>query len=254
MLYKGHAVVGVAATSPHIAEEAIELIEVEYEVLPPVLDVLGSMKEDAPLLHGDLTTEELGTRTERISNIARHVQHRMRDIEEGFSEADEIAEGEYYTKAVHQGYIEPHPCTALWNEDGRLMIWCSTQGPFLVRDYTSDVLGIPVSEIRVTPMEIGGGFGGKTEIYLEPVAALLSKKTGHPVKMVMSRKEVFEGTGPTCGFLRQGENRSYQRGQADCWQSLLCLRGRGIPRVACCGCRLDDLLYIRCAQRLDRRI
>ena len=199
VLYKGHAVVGVAATSPHIAEEAIELIEVEYEVLPPVLDVLGSMEEDAPLLHEDLKTQELGAPTDKTSNVAVHVQHRMGDIEEGFSEADEIAEGEYYTKAVHQGYIEPHPCTALWNEDGRLMIWCSTQGQFLVRDYTSDVLGIPVSEIRVTPMEIGGGFGGKTEIYLEPVAALLSKKTGHPVKMVMSRKEVFEGTGPTSG-------------------------------------------------------
>ncbi len=199
VLYKGHAVAGIAATSPHTAEEALELIEVDYEVLPPVLDVLESMGEDAPLLHEHLTTEELGVRTEKVSNVARHVQHRMGDVEGGFEEADEVAEGEFYAKTVHQGYIEPHPCAALWNEDGRLMIWCSTQGPFLVRDYTSEVLGIGVSEIRVTPMEIGGGFGGKTEIYLEPVAALLSKKTGHPVKMVMSRKEVFESTGPTCG-------------------------------------------------------
>ena len=198
-LYKGHAIAGVAATSPHIAEEALSLIEVEYEELPSVLTAPEGMKNDAPLLHEDLRTEELGEKTDRASNLAQHFQHVKGDIWKGFEDADVIVEREFNTATVHQGYIEPQNATALWNEDGRLHIWCSTQGSFGVRDSVAEVLDLPVSQIRVTPMEIGGGFGGKLSIYLEPVAALLSKKTGHPVKMVMSRAEVFEGTGPTPG-------------------------------------------------------
>ena len=100
---------------------------------------------------------------------------------------------------MHQGYIEPHNATALWNNDGRLLIWCSTQGGFAARDSTAALLDIPVSQVRVTPMEIGGGFGGKIPVYLETPAALLSRKSGRPVKIVMSRADVFEGTGPTPG-------------------------------------------------------
>src|SRR6185436_17926804 len=137
--------------------------------------------------------------TGRVSNVADHFQHKMGDIEKGFAEADVVVEHEYHTATVHQGYIEPHNATALWNNDGRVHIWCSTQGAFTVRDTTACVLDLPVSRVKVTPMEIGGGFGGKIPVYLEPVAALLSKKTGQPVKIVMSRKDVFEGTGPTPG-------------------------------------------------------
>src|SRR5262249_2021815 len=109
----------------------------------------------------------------------------------------------FNTATVHQGYIEPHAATALWNSDGRVLVWCSTQGAFVVRDVTALVLDIPVSRVKVTPMEIGGGFGGKIPVYLEPVAALLSRQTGAPVKTVMSRKHVFEGSGPTPGsYLR----------------------------------------------------
>ena len=100
---------------------------------------------------------------------------------------------------VHQGYIEPHNATALWNANGKLTIWCSTQGSFAVRSAVAEVLRIPESNIKVVPMEIGGGFGGKIPVYLEPLAALLSRKTGRPVKLVMSRAEVFESTGPTSG-------------------------------------------------------
>ena len=197
--YAGHAVAGVAATSPHIAEEALDLIEVDYEVLPAVLTAREAMKDDAPILHNDLKTTSLGEQTDKVSNVAVHFQQVLGDTGEGFAQADEIVEGEFYTQTVHQGYIEPHPCTVLWNEDGRVHVWCTTQGGFLVRDRTAEILGLPVSQVKVTTLEIGGGFGGKTEIYLEPVAALLSKKTGHPVKMVMNRQEVFEGTGPTPG-------------------------------------------------------
>ena len=199
VLYKGHAVAGVAALSAHEAEEAAAKIEVEYEVLPPVITVEQAMAEGATLLHDDLYTSELGEQTDTPSNVAEHFQHRKGDPAKGFAEADVIVEREYRAKTVHQGYIEPHNATALWNSDGRLHVWCSTQGSFTVRDSLASLLDMPVSQIRVTPMEIGGGFGGKIPVYLEPVAALLSKKTGQAVKMLMSRADVFEATGPTCG-------------------------------------------------------
>ena len=155
-----------------------------------------AMREGAPILHDDLKTKEFGEQTDRVSNVADHFRSRLGDIDKGFAEADVIVEREFDTATVHQGYIEPHNATALWNNDGRVLIWCSTQGAFVVRDATACVLDLPVSRVKVTPMEIGGGFGGKIPVYLEPVAALLSKKTGQPVKIVMSRKDVFEGTGP----------------------------------------------------------
>ena len=198
-LYKGHAIAGVAASSPHIAEQAAALIEVDYEVLKPVLTAPEAMQDGAPLLHDGLRTDELGEKTDKASNLASHFRHTKGEIDKGFGEADVVLEREFDTVTVHQGYIEPHPATALWNNDGRLHIWCSTQGSFAVRDSCAQVLDLPVSQIRVVPMEIGGGFGGKINVYLEPVAALLSKKTGHAVKIVMSRADVFESTGPTCG-------------------------------------------------------
>ncbi len=199
VLYKGHAVAGVAAVSPHVAEEAAGLIEVEYEVLPCVLTAPEAMRDGAPILHEDLKTKELGESSGKVSNVADHFRYALGDVEKGFAEADVVVEREYHTATVHQGYIEPQNATALWNNDGRVHVWCSTQGAFVVRDTTACILDIPVSRVKVTPMEIGGGFGGKIPVYLEPVAALLSKKTGQPVKMVMSRKDVFEGTGPTPG-------------------------------------------------------
>jgi CO/xanthine dehydrogenase Mo-binding subunit len=199
VLYRGHAVAAVAAVSAHIAEEAASLIAVEYEVLPSVLTAPEAMKEGAPILHADLKTKELGQATDRVSNIADHFRHTMGDVEKGFAEASLIVEHEFDTATVHQGYIEPHNATALWNNDGRVHVWCSTQGSFVVRDTTACILDVPVSRVKVTPMEIGGGFGGKIPVYLEPVAALLSKLTGRPVKIIMSRKDVFEGSGPTPG-------------------------------------------------------
>ena len=131
--YVGHAVAGVAAVSAHVAEEALDLIDVDYEVLPAVLTAPEAMKDDAPILHDDLKTKSLGEQTDKVSNVAEHFKQVLGDIDEGFAEAEEVVEGEFYTKTVHQGYIEPHPCTVLWNEDGRVHVWCSTQGGFLVR-------------------------------------------------------------------------------------------------------------------------
>ncbi|MCD5403689.1 MAG: xanthine dehydrogenase family protein molybdopterin-binding subunit [Dehalococcoidia bacterium] len=206
-LYKGHAVAAVSATSPHIAELALEAIEIDYEVLKPVLSLEEAMKEGAPLLHDNLTTYfklerfAKGDDTGAKSNIASHIQHKLGDVEEGFQEADVIVEREFTTQTVHQGYIEPHASTATWAGDGRLTIWTCTQGSFAIRSSCAAILDIPESQVRVIPTEIGGGFGAKITTYLEPVAAVLSKKSGRPVKVVMSRKDVFEGTGPTSASL-----------------------------------------------------
>ena len=202
-LYQGHAVAGVAATSPQAAAEIAALIEVVYEPLPCVLTAPTAMAPGAPLLHADLRCLEFGEPTTAPSNVSNHFRQVMGDSEKGFAEADVIVERELTTSTVHQGYIEPHTVTALWNNDGRLLMWCSTQGSFVVRDTIACMLDLPVSRVRVTPMEIGGGFGGKIPLYGEPVAALLSQKTGHPVKITMTRREVLEGSGPTPGsFVR----------------------------------------------------
>ena len=209
VLYKGHAVAAVAAANPHQAEEALSLIDVEYEVLTPVLNYEEAMREGAPLLHERLhTLSNPGLRaggykadddTSEGTNVANHFEFRVGDVEKGFQEADVIVEKETRTSPVHQGYIEPHTGTAMWQSDGSLTIWSSTQGHFNVRDLISRLLGLPISKIKVIPMEIGGGFGAKGIIYSEPVAALLARKAGRPVKVTMSRTEVFEATGPTAG-------------------------------------------------------
>ena len=209
-LYKGHAVAAVVADNPHIAEAALALIEVDYEVLPATINVLDAMKDNAPLVHEDMTTKELGEATDKPSNIVDHFRYELGDLEKGFAEADVVVEREFTTQTVHQGYIEPQNASAFWNADGQLTVWTSTQGAFSAREALAQVLDLPVSKIKVVPMEIGGGFGGKIPIYLEPLAALLSKKTGQPVKMQMTRTEVFDSTGPTSAAwvkVKVGANR-----------------------------------------------
>jgi CO/xanthine dehydrogenase Mo-binding subunit len=198
-LYEGHAVAAVAATSVAIARRALKLIEVKYEVLPHVIDVLEAMRPDAPILHEDLYTAGVEPKPEKPSNVAKRVEISLGDIEAGFQKAEVIVEREFRTAPVHQGYIEPHAALASVSEDGSTELWCSTQGHFLVRAHCARLLGIDIGRIRVTASEIGGGFGGKTIIYLEPLAMALSRKAKRPVKMVMSREEVFKASGPTSG-------------------------------------------------------
>lgn len=200
VLYFGHAVAAVAAINLHVAEEAAALIEVKYEVLPPVLDVRKAMQAASAILLDDMRTDELGKKGDVSSNTAAHYQEQVGDIEKGFQDAFVIVEREFLTSMVHQGYIEPQNATAQYNPDGQITIWCSTQGSFGVREQTAEILEIPISKLRVIPMEIGGGFGGKVGVYLEPVVTLLSRKSGHrPVKMTMSRSDVLAATGPTSG-------------------------------------------------------
>jgi len=198
-LYDGHAVAAVAATSSAVADEALDLIVVTYDVLPHVIDVEAAMAPDAPLLDETLFTEGLETRPQAPSNIAKRNQLTRGDLDAGFAAADVIVVGRYTTAAVHQGYIEPHACLAVYASDGQCQVWSSSQGQFMVRTYCAKVLGLEASDIRVIPAEIGGGFGGKTTVYLEPLALALSRQSGAPVKMVMTREEVFRATGPTSG-------------------------------------------------------
>ena len=199
VLYQGHAVAAVAAANQHAAEQALELIDVQYEPLSPVLDCREALRDGAPILHDDLRTSTLGEAPAGPTNLAAHFKMEAGDVGRGFEEATAVVGRDFHTGTVHQGYIEPHNTTALWNEDGRLTVWSSTQGSFFVRDYLQLILGLSDSDIRCVPMEIGGGFGGKFELYGEPVAALLSRKSGRPVKVVMSRGEEFISTGPAPG-------------------------------------------------------
>ncbi len=199
-LYYGHAVAAVAADSPHTAEDALRLIKVDYEPLPVVLHAEQAMTPDAPILLDDLRTDELGKQGDQPTNVAKHIRHKRGNLETGFAQAAVVVERTFRTATVHQGYIEPHSATALWSEDGIVRIWCSTQGAFSVQSQVAEILQLPVSRISVTPTEIGGGFGGKLNVYLEPVAALLSRKSGYrPVKMTMNRADVLSATGPTSG-------------------------------------------------------
>ncbi len=230
VLYRGHAVAAVAATSASIAEEALSLIDVDYEVLPPVLDAYEAMKKDAPILHErllglsnpNLRQGAYGeTADDDRTNVANKFEFRVGDVDQGFQEADLVVEREFHTKPVHQGYIEPHSATALWSTDGSVTIWCSTQGHFALRDHTAAILGVSVSKVKIVPMEIGGGFGGKGQsgAYLEPVVAVLSRKSGQPVKLTMTRAEVFEGTGPTSAShirVKMGATREGRITAAEC--------------------------------------
>jgi CO/xanthine dehydrogenase Mo-binding subunit len=199
VLYHGHAFAAVAASSAEIAREAGKLIEVDWEVLAPVLSIAEAMAPDAPILHEGQLTEGADPKPEGDTNISSQVRFDGGDLEAGFSEADVIVEGSFETPMVHQGYIEPHACLANAREDGTCEIWCATQGAFGVKSEVASITGTDASKIKVTPSEIGGGFGGKIPVYLEPAALQLSRKAGRPVKMVMSREEVFRGTGPTSG-------------------------------------------------------
>lgn len=194
-LFEGHPVAAVAATSPQVAAQALDLIKVEYEVLPHVLDEVESMSPDAPILHDDLFTAGLGETPDTPSNVALQLEMGRGDVDQGFADADVVVEHSFKTEAVHQGYIEPEAETAWWRPD-RATIWADTQGIFGLRAQLSTFLGVPLNFLKVVPMEVGGGFGAKSALRLAPLSAGLSRKSGRPVRTVLSRDEVLRSTGP----------------------------------------------------------
>ncbi len=209
-LYDGHAVAAVAAIDASIAKKALKLIKVDYEVLPHVTDVDMAMLPGAPLVNPGAHNvvaepEHLSSRSvlttkktrQKGTNIVARYDFGHGNPEKAFKQTDVVVEREFTTEATHQGYIEPHACLANVASDGSGELWVCTQGHFMVRDVCAGLLGMDVSRLRVTASEIGGGFGGKTTVFIEPVALALSRKAGRPVKAVMSRDEVFRATGPT---------------------------------------------------------
>ncbi len=230
VLYQGHPIAAVAAVNPHVAEEAIGLIAVEYELLEPVLDVRSAMQPDAPVLLEFLRGDQFGIKKEQPGNIASHMRLELGDIQKGFAEADVIIEREFETQMVHQGYIEPQTATALYLEDGQITLWTSTQDPFGVRDQVADILDLPVKRLHIIPMEVGGGFGGKNRVFLEPLVVLLSKKSGsRPVKMTMSRAEVLAATGPTSGSFMKVKMGAKHNGQITAAQATLVYEAGAFP-------------------------
>jgi CO/xanthine dehydrogenase Mo-binding subunit len=196
-LYDGHAVAAVAAVDARTARQALKLIEVDYEVLPHVTDVDEAMKHSAPVLDDTIFTEGLEQKPVKPSNVTKRSQYGHGDIHEGFGQADYVVERSFKTEQTHQGYIEPHACVASVSSDGTADLWVCTQGHFVYRQHCAQLLGMEASKLRVTSSEIGGGFGGKTHVWAEPVALALSRKAGRPVKLVMTRDEVFRASGPT---------------------------------------------------------
>ncbi len=194
-LYDGHAVAAVAAIDAATAKAALKLLKVEYEVLPHVTDVDAAMKPGAPVVQEGRTLENVPAGMS--VNVTSHSEFGHGDPKAGFAKADKVIERSFKTAATHQGYIEPHACVASVTTDGKADLWCCTQGHFFVRTLCAGMMGMEASQLRVTASEIGGGFGGKTTVFIEPVALMLSKKAGRPVKIVMSRDEVFRATGPT---------------------------------------------------------
>ncbi|MBD3647867.1 MAG: xanthine dehydrogenase family protein molybdopterin-binding subunit, partial [Pseudomonadales bacterium] len=156
-----------------------------------------AMKPKAPVIHDWVYTNGVNPKPSKPSNVSARTEMGHGDVEAGFKEADVIIEKSYKTEQTHQGYIEPHACLASVNPDGTAEMWVTTQGHFVFRNTCAALLGMDIAQLRVTSSEIGGGFGGKTHVWIEPVALALSRKANRPVKLVMTREEVFRATGPT---------------------------------------------------------
>lgn len=226
-LYDGHAVAAVAATSALAARDALKLIEVEYEVLPHVTDVDKAMASDAPVIRegaADYSVPE-----GMHPNVVRYHESGHGDVEAGFAEADLVIEDSFVTEATHQGYIEPHACLGMLGNDGKGELWCTTQGHWIAQKTCAALLGIETSQLRVTASEIGGGFGGKTTVFIEPVALALSRKANRSVKVVMTRSEVFRATGPTSSASMDIKIGMKKDGTISAAQGVFRLQGGAFP-------------------------
>ena len=210
VVFVGQPVAAVAADEPSIAEEALDLIEVEYEVLPAAIDPIRAMQPDAPpvaelgteadtseaLAHSGVAAAKTQAAATKAVNVAQQLRLTRGDVARAFADSDLVLERTYRVPMVHQGYLEPHAVLAQWDTTGLLTLWSSTQGSFNTRSEVADVLAIPENRIRVIPLECGGGFGGKIRALCEPITALLARVTGRPVRHVMTRREELEAGMP----------------------------------------------------------
>lgn len=193
--YVGDRVAFVAAETPEIANAALKLINVDYEVLTPVVDSTKAMAKDAPIIHDEPEFVNFAD-SDPSKNLAAKIRIDIGDVEKGFAEADYIFEGDYDVPKVHQVYIEPHVVMTFWDPDDRLVIRTSTQVPFHVRRQIAPLVDLPVKRIRVIKPRVGGAFGGKQEFLIEDIAAHLTIATGRPVLYQMTMEEEFLSARP----------------------------------------------------------
>ena len=207
--FVGEPIAAVAADDEAAAQEAIELIEVEYEDLPAVVNPLSAMGSSAATVHPELEDYE-GYGFTLGHNVSTLLDADRGDVEQAFKDADVVVEDVYRSQGINQGFLEPMACVADVESNGRLVIYASTQGPYQIRAALAGALEIPVSRIRVVAMELGGGFGAKLRLAFEAFPALLAMKTGRPVKLVNTREEVFTMNGPrlpVTNYIRSGVMR-----------------------------------------------
>jgi CO/xanthine dehydrogenase Mo-binding subunit len=209
-VFAGQPVAAVAADELAIAEEALDLIDVQYEVLAAAVDPLQSLKPGSPpvadagteadaseaLAHSAVAMAKSEEASGKAVNVSQTASVKRGDVAKGFAESDVIVEKTYRVPMVHQGYLEPHAVLAEWDNQGQLTLWASTQGSFNTRSEVADVLGIDENRIKVIPVECGGGFGGKIRALCEPITAILARATKRPVRYVMTRREELEAGMP----------------------------------------------------------
>src|SRR2546423_3761901 len=210
VVFAGQPVAAVAADEPAIAEEALDLIDVQYEVLAVSADPLEAMKPGAPpvadagteadtseaMAHGSVGGVTAEVKPTKAVNISQQARLQRGGVAKALAESDVVIEKTYRVPMVHQGYLEPHAVLAQWDTAGNLTLWASTQGSFNTRSEVADVLELPENRIKVIPMECGGGFGGKIRALCEPITAVLARATGRPVRYVMTRREELEAGMP----------------------------------------------------------
>ncbi|HAA74109.1 TPA: hypothetical protein DCE37_03185 [Candidatus Latescibacteria bacterium] len=198
--YQGDRIAVVVAEDPDIAEDGVEVIEVDYKVLPSSTEPFEAMQPGAPPVLLDAPCEDIVEPDGRkLQNIAARSEHIDGDVEKAFAEADAVVEATYRTPFWHQTYMEPNSCTARVEPDGRITLWTSCQGSFNIRDAVAGALKMSEGDIRVIPLEMGGGFGAKNGTFVEPHAVLAAQRTGRPVKMLMTREEEFFDGRPAPG-------------------------------------------------------
>ncbi|MFT6434596.1 MAG: CO/xanthine dehydrogenase Mo-binding subunit [Candidatus Azotimanducaceae bacterium] len=236
VLYRGHAVAAVAAQTRAIAERACALISVKYEVLPMVMTLDDALKPGASVLHRHLGADNGAGRYNGYSaNVYEQAFEERGDVDIAFAAAEVIVEREFTTPTVHQGYIEPPTCLADYCDGGQSTLWSTTQGHFPLRDSVAKMVGCGQSDIKVIPTEVGGAFGGKTAVYQEAIAYMLSKKSGRPVKMCMTRAETLQCAGPGAGTKTHVRIGAMRDGTITAMQAKLIYESGAFPAAPTAG-------------------
>ncbi|MBI4321643.1 MAG: molybdopterin-dependent oxidoreductase [Chloroflexi bacterium] len=207
--YVGEEVAAVAAVDEEVAEEALELIQIEYEVLPAVVHPEAALREGAPQIHDS-----------KPGNVSVHMKVDFGDVDRGFQESDYVREDRFYSQSVLHGFMEPNSIVARWEPPNRITVWASKQSPYFLYRNLANCFNVPLCNVRVVQPYIGGGFGGKNGSYpLDFAAAMLSKKTGKPVKITLSHEEVLSAhrrRHPMIVWLKTGVKKDGKLVAHDC--------------------------------------